>query len=107
MQHTRDVEIKKPRGRRPSTTILISFINGWIIHTAWRKDDNYLDAQYSSVLVGPPLHYCVVSQSVLFVNKSPSLVHLPLKILSSFFNMCWLNYMFVLWFNYHVPCAVF
>jgi len=31
-----------------------------------------------------------VSQSVLFVNKSPSLVHLPLKKVSSFFNMFWL-----------------
>jgi len=32
----------------------------------------------------------LVSQSVLFVNKSPSLVHLPLKKVSSFFNMYWL-----------------
>jgi len=42
VQHARDVEIKKPRGRQPSTT---SFINGWIIHAAWRKDDNYLGVQ--------------------------------------------------------------
>jgi len=44
MQYARDIEIKKPRGRRPSTTF-IAFINGWIMHTAWRKDDNYLGAQ--------------------------------------------------------------
>jgi len=45
--------------------------------------------------VGPPPYYCVVSRSVLFVNKSPNLVHLPLKKVSSFFNMCWLNYFLV------------
>jgi len=39
MQHARDVEIKKPHGRRPQTTFFIAFIDGWIMHAAWKKDD--------------------------------------------------------------------
>jgi len=38
MQHARDVEIKNLVGDDPQTTFFIAFINGWIIHAAWRKD---------------------------------------------------------------------
>jgi len=39
MQHARDAEIKNLVGDDPQTTFFIAFINGWIIHAAWRKDE--------------------------------------------------------------------
>jgi len=92
MQYARDVEIKW----KMTLNHLLHSVYKWMDHTcSLEKGWLLFRCAVIEVFINAPPHYCVVSQSVLFVNKSPSLVHLPLKKVSSFFNMCWLNYFLV------------